>query len=133
MSGVFDRLHKRLELEKRDEGISPLELASLPPPLRKIMRAMLREVEILYLDMITLVEDWPEKDRMPRGELDAALQTLTVQGWLIRRGEGERVRYQVNLRRKAPSKVAQGIWAALNDTIVPPTVDQPSEAPPVEE
>ena len=131
MSGVFDRLHKKLELEKHAEGISPLELAGLPPPLRKIMRTMLREVEILSVDLVKLVDEWPEKDRMPRAELDSALQTLTVQGWLIRRGEGERVRYQVNLRRKAPSKVAQGIWATLNEKITPPAEPPtPPDAPP---
>ena len=50
-------------------------------------------------------------------ELDEALLTLTRQMWLIRRGEGEQVNYQVNLRRKAGSKLAQGIWGSLDSKI----------------
>ncbi len=132
MSGVFERLHQRMELEKREEGISVLDLADLPPNLRKIMRFMLREVEILYLDLVNQVAEWPERDRMPRAEMDSALHTLTVQGWLIRRGEGERVRYQVNLRRKAPSKVAQGIWGALDARLVRPSAAPPEKPNPEE-
>ncbi len=38
MSGIFDRLQKRMEVEAQEGGISPLDLAALPPLLRKIMR-----------------------------------------------------------------------------------------------
>ena len=105
---VFERLQQRLNVEKRDEGISAIEIADLPSPLRKIMRLMLREA----------VEAMPEKERMSKPELDQALEVLTRQFWLIRRGEGERVTYQVNLRRKAGSKLAAGVWSALGDKII---------------
>ena len=44
MTGVFDRLQKQLDIRKREEGISALELRDLPSNLRKIMRLLLREV-----------------------------------------------------------------------------------------
>jgi hypothetical protein len=128
MPGVFDRLQKRLDLEKRDEGISPLEIASLPPNLRKIMRLMLREVQIRYVDLCNAVAEMPEENRLSRADLDAALKELTAQNWLICRGEGDYVNYQVNLRRKAGSKIAQGVWANLNLKISqtpPPPPTQP--------
>jgi DNA-binding transcriptional ArsR family regulator len=115
---VFERLQQKLNVEKRDEGISAIEIAELPPPLRKIMRLMLREVELPYADLREAVDAMPEKDRMSKPELDQALDVLTHQFWLIRRGEGERVTYQVNLRRKAGSKLAAGVWSALGDKIV---------------
>ncbi|PKN91563.1 MAG: hypothetical protein CVU44_18445 [Chloroflexi bacterium HGW-Chloroflexi-6] len=117
MSGIFDRLQKRLEIESRDDGISPLDLAALPPLLRKIMRYMLREYELMYSEILEWVEDLPEAERPSIADLDAALQILTKQFWLIRRGEGERVRYQANLRRKAGSKLAQGVWNVLDTKI----------------
>ncbi len=125
MSGVFDRLQKKLQVDKHEEGISALALADLPPNLRKLMRLMLREVEMFYQDLCTAVSEMPEASRLSQKELDEALETLTQQFWLIRRGEGERVRYQVNLRRKAGSKIAQGLWANLNTRIA-----QSQAAPP---
>jgi hypothetical protein len=117
MSGVFDRLQKKLDLVKKDEGISPLELASLPPNLRKIMRIMAREVQIFYPDLIHKMEGLPERERLSPPELKQALQELSRAGWLIERGEGDRLNYQVNFRRKAGSKIAQGIWGSLDAKI----------------
>ncbi len=117
MSGVFDRLHKKLEVEKRDEGISPLDIADLPPNLRMIMRLMLRQVTMDHADLKKAMEDMPEAVRMKMAEFDEALETLKQQGWLIRRGMGEKVHFQVNLRRKPGSKLAAGIWGALDSKI----------------
>jgi hypothetical protein len=117
MSGIFDRLQKRLELESQEEGISPLDLAALPPLLRKIMRYMLREYELLYTEICEWADDLPEAERPSRADLDAGLDALSRQFWLIKRGEGARVRYQANLRRKAGSKLAQGVWSALDNKI----------------
>ena len=117
MPGVFDRLQKAMDLAKHEEGISPLDIASLPPNLRKIMRLMVREVQMSYVELCQAVAEMPEENRINQPDLDAALRELTVQGWLIRRGEGERVSYQVNLRRRPPSKIAQGIWSILDDRI----------------
>jgi hypothetical protein len=117
MSGVFDRLHKRLEIESREEGISPLELANLPPLLRKIMRILLREYELLYSEIVEWAKGLPESERPTQVELDQALELLSSQMWLIKRGEGERERYQANLRRKAGTTIAQGIWSVLDDRI----------------
>ncbi|MDX9990509.1 MAG: hypothetical protein RBS68_00540 [Anaerolineales bacterium] len=117
MSGIFDRLQKKLEIEEQAGGISPLDLAALPPLLRKIMRYMLREYELLYSEIGEWVNELPAAERPSQAELDSALDLLTRQFWLIRRGEGQRVRYQANLRRKAGSKLAQGVWSALDSRI----------------
>jgi hypothetical protein len=117
MSGIFDRLQKRMEVEAQEGGISPLDLAALPPLLRKILRYMLREYEMLYSEICEWAQELPEAERPTRADLDAGLEILTKQFWLIRRGEGERVRYQANLRRKAGSKLAQSVWSALDSRI----------------
>jgi len=118
MSGVFDRLQKQLEIRKREEGISPLELTDLPPRLRRIMRMMLREVVMKYTDLCAAVDALPEAQQLSREELDSALGTLVEQNWLVRYGQGELVSYKVNLRRKAGSQLDKDIWSALNDRIV---------------
>ncbi len=129
MSGIFERLQKRLEAEAQHDGISPLDLAELPPLLRKLMRHLLREYELFYREICQWASDLPEKERPTQADLDQALEILSKQFWLIKRGEGERVRYQVNLRRRAGNKLAQGVWNALETKIAS---EKNNEEPPKE-
>jgi len=117
MPGVFDRLNKEIENKQQEGGITPLDLAELPPALRRIMRLMLREIQLNYPRLSEIMDGMPEKDRLPRHELDEALATLTEQYWLIRLGEGEKAIYKVNLRRKSGSTLAAGIWSSLDSKL----------------
>jgi hypothetical protein len=117
MGGLFDRLQNQLDKRDKDAGISPLDLAGLPPALRRIMRMMLREVEMSYAQLVQIIADMPERDRLTQSELDDTLKQLTHDGWLIRLGVEDLVTYKVNLRRKAGSSLAQGIWAALDSRL----------------
>ena len=117
MAGVFDRLQRQLDIQKRESGISALEIVDLPPNLRKIMRLMLREVVMKYTDLVKAVEAMPLANRLTKNELDKSLGTLVTQNWLLRSGEGEFVNYRVNLRRRAGSALNKDIWAALDSRI----------------
>jgi hypothetical protein len=114
MSGVFDRLQKQIDDKQKEGGITALDLADLPPALRKIMRIMLRQLQMDYPQLCEAMEKVPEGERLSRTELDDALKTLSQQAWLIQIGEGERAIYKVNLRRKAGSTLASGIWQSLD-------------------
>lgn len=114
---IFDRLQRQLDIQKREHGISALELMDLPPTLRRIMKMMLREVVMKYIHITQAVAAFPEVYRMSQSELDAGLKTLVEQNWLIASGEGEFLSYRVNLRRKAGSALDQDLWAALNNRI----------------
>ncbi len=117
MSGVFDRLSKQLGDVDTEGGITALDLAELPPPLRKIMRLMLREVEMTYPDLCKAVAEMDDPDRLSQAELDEALDMLSKQYWLLRMGVEEKITYRVNLRRKAGSSLAKNIWASLDAKI----------------
>jgi hypothetical protein len=114
MGGIFDRLQGQLSSQDDEGGITPLDLAELPPALRKIMRLMLREVEMTSLALHEAAETILDVDRMEPAELDEALDALSRQGWLIKMGE-ENISYRVNLRRKAGSSL--GLWASLQSRI----------------
>ena len=120
MPGLFDRLDKEIKDSQKDGGISPLDLAKLPPSLRKIMRLMLRELSMSYPRMCEVMDSMPEQERLSRGELDSALIELTDQFWLTRIGEKEKAIYKVNLRRKAGSTLAAGIWSSLDEKLKKP-------------
>ena len=117
MAGVFDRLQKRIDDKQKEGGITALDLADLPPALRKIMRLMLRKLQMDYPQLCEAIESLPEDQRLARTDLDDALKTLSQQAWLIQIGEGERAIYKVNLRRKAGSTIASGIWQSLDDKL----------------
>jgi hypothetical protein len=114
MPGVFDRLNKEIKDKQQEGGITALDLADLSPALRKIMRLMLRELQMNYPRLCEAVDAMPEKDRLTRDGLDDALSTLTEQFWLIRIGEGQKAIYKVNLRHGQGSRLAAGIWSALD-------------------
>lgn len=114
---IFDRLQRQLDIQKRENGISALELIDLPPNLRRIMKMMLREVVMKYTHLVQANAELPAANRMTQNELDEALKALVEQNWLIANGEGEFLSYRVNLRRKAGSALDRDIWAALNDRI----------------
>jgi hypothetical protein len=89
-------------------------LADLSPALRKIMKLMLRQLQMSHLQLCEAMEKLPEGERMTRANLDEALEKLVEQAWLIQIGEGEHAIYKVNLRRKAGSKLGESIWQNLD-------------------
>ena len=117
MPGVFDRLDKDIKSKQQEGGITALDLLDLPPALRKIMRLMLRELQMTYPRLCEAMDSMPEQERLTRADLDSALSTLTQQFWLSHIGEGEKAIYKVNLRRKAGSTLASGIWSSLDDNL----------------
>ena len=114
MNGIFDRLQKQIEDKRKEGGITVLDLADLPPALRKIMKLMLRQLQMNYPQLVTTIEQLPEDERLTRDNLDEALERLVEQAWLVQIGEGERAIYKVNLRRKAGSKLGESIWQNLD-------------------
>jgi hypothetical protein len=117
MPGVFDRLNKEIESKQKEGGITPLDLVELSPTLRKIMKIMLRELQMTYPRLREVVEAMPEEERLTQNLLDDALSTLTQQFWLTRIGENEKAIYKVNLKRKTGSTLAAGIWSSLDEKL----------------
>ena len=114
MDGIYDRLQKQIDDRRKEGGISVLDLADLPPTLRKIMRLMLKRLQMSYPQLREAFEQMPEGERLTRAYLDEALKELSEQAWLIQIGEGERAIYKVNLRRKAGSQLGESIWQNLD-------------------
>jgi len=117
MPGIFDRLQKEIENKQGEGGITALDLADLSPTLRKIMRLMLRELQLGYPEITEAIASLPAPERIPSKELDESLDVLTRQGWLIRIGDGRKAIYKVNLRRKSGSTLAGGIWNTLDEKL----------------
>jgi hypothetical protein len=117
MPGVFDRLQSKIDNKQKEGGITALDLADLPPALRKIMKLMLRQLQMSYPQLCEAMDAMPEADRLSRAELDRSLDSLSQQAWLTRLGEGPKAIYKVNLRPKSGSTLATGIWSSLDEKL----------------
>ena len=119
MGSMFDHLQDELNKREAEEkkGISPLDLADLPKPLRRMMRVMLRETRLTYKELIALQASQPEAQRLEKSELDQSLDALVNQNWLIRFGEGENATYKVNLSRKRGSSLGEDFWSGINQKL----------------
>ncbi len=113
MSRLFEWLQTEIEKRRLGQGMRPTDLLTLPPPQRRVMRLLLREVQMSYPDLVTAVSTLPTKQRLTTAELDDSLTQLTQAGWLIRLGQDELITYRVDLRRKPGSKVASSMWGTL--------------------
>jgi hypothetical protein len=114
MTGIFDRLQEQIDDKRKKGGITALDLADLPPALRKIMKLMLRRLRMDHVQLVEAMDEMPESERLSRTELDEALNKLAEQAWLIQIGEGKRAIYRVNLRRKSGSELGETIWQNLD-------------------
>jgi hypothetical protein len=128
MGGVFDRLNNKLgDQNDSGGGISPIELAKLPPVQRQLMRLLLRELEMTDVVLHQNIAEMPEDKRPSNADLESSLKELIREGWIIKMGEGDTITYKANIRRKAPSTLAKSLWSALDskieETKAPPKPD----------
>ncbi len=126
MAGIYDRLRDQLgDDDDRPSGMTALDIADLPAPQRRVMFTLLRDTQagsegVTASELAARLDD-------PSG-LDDALEALTRQGWLIRRGEPPRERYKVNLRRRSRGGgLDVNVWSLLIDRLAPDAGD--SDAP----
>jgi hypothetical protein len=109
--------------------LNVLDIAELPPVQRKIMRLVLRRVEMTYSDLCAAVDAMPEGDRLSRTELDEGLEVLKTNRWVVTGEKDHLSTYKVNLRRNSsdeqPSKIERtSIWDSLSlgdDSAVSPS------------
>lgn len=117
MSSLFDDLRNKLEKESGVSGISAWDLAQLPDAQRRIIRLILREVQMPYVDLCHAAASLPHQQRLDTAQIDEALAELVAQDWLIRLGQENQKTFRVNLRRKAGSRVGASLWEQLERQI----------------
>lgn len=112
MASLYDRLQDQLgdEDEQSTAGLSPLDLADLPDPQRKVMFFLLRGARAKASDVAReqMAQALDDVD-----DLDGALDALTKRGWLIAFGEPPDVRYRINFRQRRGSQLSVNLWSTL--------------------
>jgi hypothetical protein len=124
---LFDPSGGQSEQSEQDDGLAALDLLELPTALYRIMRLMLRHVEMDFVQLWKVIEALPEAERLTRAEVEEALRALIEQHWLIKTDTANLPTYRVNFRRKIGNvrsgftprakkgrSLPQGIWDALD-------------------
>lgn len=124
---LFDPSNGQSEESEQDDGLAALDLLELPAALYRIMRLMLRHVEMDFAQLWKVIEALPEAERLTRAEVEEALRSLIEQRWLTRTDGTDQTTYKVNFRRKIGnvrsaftartrkgSALPKGIWEALD-------------------
>lgn len=115
MPGLFERLQQRLG-DEEPGGITPLDLADLPPDQKAIMLTLLRD-QAGSAQGVT-GDALRSKLEARVADFDTVLGDLERLGWLIVSGEAPNLHYRVNLRAKRPGQSgATSLWAILSDRI----------------
>ena len=68
-----DWLRHQSQGKKRESGVSVLDMVKLSPNQRRIVRVLLREVQMTYSDLFKAVEAMPEAERI---DLEAPRQSV---------------------------------------------------------
>jgi len=109
MPSLYDRVTDKIGDEKT-EGITPLDIADLPDPLRQVMFSLLRDPnangEGVLLDAL-------QKKLGTLEDLPGILAKLVANGWLVPLGEAPNVRYRLNLKRRRGTVSGIGMWGNL--------------------
>ncbi len=111
---LYDRLTNKIgDDDEPSRGLTPLDIADLPAPQRKVMFSLLRDTKAATegISLEQLSENLGEPENLPD-----TIAALIKSGWLIEIGEENR-RYKVNIRRKRSSSLGFGIWTSLSDRI----------------
>lgn len=114
MSSLFDELRRKIEKDAGKAGISAWDLAQLTAAQRRVIRLILRDVQMAYPDLRRAIAGLPPEQRIATQELEETLNGLVEKAWLIRMGQGQLITYRVNLRRKAGSRLGANIWQRLD-------------------
>jgi hypothetical protein len=135
---LFDPSGDQPEQSEQDDGLAAVDLLELPAALYRIMRLMLRHVEMDFAQLWDMVEKLPEAERLTRAEVEEALHSLIEQRWLIKTDTANLTTYRVNFRRKIGNvrnaftprtkkdrSLPQRIWDALDG---PPTQTPPPDS-----
>jgi hypothetical protein len=114
MPGLFDRLQAKLGDDEQN-GVTPLEIAGLPDPQRRILLWLLRDRAASTQG--ATAETVQTKMNNPPENCGSILAKLAQEGWVIVMGEAPAQRYKVNLRRKRGSTLGFGLWSIVSDRL----------------
>jgi len=108
MSDIFGQLQR--DLERREQGFSPLDLLELSPLERQVMILFMRHSHLSLAEITDLLE-------RDSGALQTILDGFVQKGFLLAFQSSGGPRYRPVFARKRPREMPPNIWAAVEALI----------------
>lgn len=103
MDEVNDWMEQQQAAPLAGEGITMMHLLELPPPVRALLRLLLRRGSMSRQDLACASAAQPQPLQLSGGQLDTLIEMLSRQGWLQHVEGAESPRYRLHLRPKTPA------------------------------
>jgi len=108
MSGIYEEIKRHLGANvDANTGFSTLDMMFFPAPVRRILRMMMRKVEMSYDELRKQIDELPEEKRPLPEEIDESLDALVKIGWLAMTMTGNARVYRLEMGIKAGSAVTK--------------------------
>ena len=104
--GIFDHIQSEIKAQEKQEGITPADLFTLSPPLRKLMNHITRQGEVTAASAAEHLQESPVN-------VDQMLNALVEKGYLEREKQEKEWVYRTRFARKRGRVIPVGIWSAL--------------------
>ena len=108
--GMFEHIQSEIEAREKQEGITPADLLTLSPPLRKLMTRITRQGELTADEAAAHTKESPANARK-------MLDKLVEKGYLEREERKEGWVYRTRFGRKRGREIPAGIWSALEQRV----------------
>lgn len=105
--------------DKLAHGMSTLDMMSMSPHVRRVVRFLLRKPRMTHEEMCEAVDQLPPEKRPSREELDEAIATLISMNWLNKIEEKGQIVYQVEMRKKEGSEVTRAATSSRRTSSKP--------------
>lgn len=97
-----------------NDGLSLLELSDLPGSWRTIIRLLMRKQPQTYASLAAATAALPGQQQLVGECLDAALDELRENGYIVQEGAGEDRSYLMRIARKSGRTMSNDLWNALD-------------------
>lgn len=81
-------------------GLSVVDIMNLPPVERQIMQLVMRSGSMTYPQLRDAVASMPAEERLDDSKLNATLDRLLQEHWLVRHADGKQTAYRASEIRR---------------------------------
>jgi predicted transcriptional regulator len=108
MNDLFGQLQR--EVERREQGFSPLDLLDLPLLERQVMTLFVRHSHLSLVEVV-------EKLNADAEAVQTILDDFVNRGYLLAFQSEGQPRYRPLFARKRPRELPRSIWAAVEELL----------------
>ncbi len=124
MGDLYEELKRKFGDRESADTLSTVDMMSLPTPVRRVIRILLRKNEMTYSDLRRTLDQLPAEQRIRQEEMDEALDALCKLGWIRQMESATNVTYCISLGRRWSAFAPQATSPARRERPTGPLLDK---------